>query len=267
MSESRFLAVTVVLLLVFAGASVAVGGGKPGQEDALALLKAGNQRFSTGTNLNPNIGPERLVQAGKVDQADYAYATVLACSDSRVPVSRIFDAGVMDIFTVRVAGNVCTPGVLGSLEYGVLHVRTPVLVVLGHSQCGAVTAALSQYQGHGHALERNIPTLLNLIMPAVKRVMARSPGLPRAQAVEAGVVQNVWQAVHDCLLYSPAIRQAVRDNMVLIKGAVYGVGTGEVRWLPQTGVDDQLSAVLNHLTPTRRGMAQVPAPAKPGAAE
>lgn len=96
---------------------------------------------------------------------------MITCSDSRVPVELVFDAGVMDIFVVRVAGNVCDTDEVGSIEYGLAHVNTPVLVVLGHTQCGAVTAVTHAVQGKGHALELNIPPLVDNIEPAVKRAM------------------------------------------------------------------------------------------------
>ena len=95
---------------------------------------------------------ERLIQAGKESQGDHAYATVITCSDSRVPVERVFDAGVMDIFVIRVAGNVCDVDEVGSIEYGLAHVHTPVLVVLGHTQCGAVTAVTKKVSRESNVL-------------------------------------------------------------------------------------------------------------------
>lgn len=87
-------------------------------------------------------------------------------------MERLFDAGIMDIFVIRVAGNVVDTDEAGSIEYGLSHVNTPVLVVLGHTQCDAVTAVTNMIQGHGHALERNIPPLVNNIEPAAKKAMA-----------------------------------------------------------------------------------------------
>jgi carbonic anhydrase len=126
-------------------------------EAALKALRQGNERFAAGEAVHPRTDAARLAQAGTESQGDHAYATVLACSDSRVPVERLFDAGVMDIFVVRVAGNVVQGDEAGSIEYGLAHVKTPVLVVLGHTQCGAVTAgrtrscAGTQYPRSGQA--------------------------------------------------------------------------------------------------------------------
>ena len=91
--------------------------GKPSADEALALLKAGNLRFARREPEHPHTDAERLALAAAEDQGNHAYATVLACSDSRVPVERIFDAGVMDLFVIRVAGNVCNADELGSIEY------------------------------------------------------------------------------------------------------------------------------------------------------
>ena len=113
---------------------------KPSPDQALQMLVEGNQRFYTGKPKYPHTGAARCRLAGAEDQAEHAIATVIACSDSRVPVELIFDAGVMDIFTIRVAGNVCDTDEIGSIEYGLAHVHTPVFVMLGHTQCGAVAA-------------------------------------------------------------------------------------------------------------------------------
>lgn len=214
---------------------------KPGPADALALLKAGNQRFCAADCQHPHAGPERLALACTMDQGDFAFATILACSDSRVPVEHIFDAGVMDIFTVRVAGNVATPGVLGSIEYGALHVKTPVVVILGHSQCGAVTACVDRACGIQHQLERNIPFLLGHTVNTAKKVLAANPKLSKADLVEASVEANVIYSIKELFLYSPAMRQAVESGQVMVVGAIYDVGTGQVRWLSPAQVEDQLA--------------------------
>ena len=151
--------------LLFCGMAIA----KPNVEEALDLLKKGNERFVSGTSIHPNTSSERLILAGKEDQGKYAYATVITCSDSRVPVELLFDTGVMDTFVIRVAGNVVDVDEAGSIEYGLAHVKTPVLVVLGHTQCGAVTAVTHAIHGTGHPLERNIPQLVDNIEPAVRR--------------------------------------------------------------------------------------------------
>lgn len=165
----RIAVCLAILAVCLTGAAIAAD--KPSPAKCLELLKSGNQRFVNGTSNHPHTNSGRIEQAGRENQGDHAYATVITCSDSRVPVERIFDAGVMDIFVIRVAGNVCDVDEVGSIEYGIAHVNTPVFVVLGHTQCGAVTAVTHAINGTGHVLERNIPPLVDNIQPAVMRAM------------------------------------------------------------------------------------------------
>ncbi|PLX72190.1 MAG: hypothetical protein C0614_14015 [Desulfuromonas sp.] len=166
---------------------------------------------------------------------------MITCSDSRVPVERIFDAGVMDLFVVRVAGNVVDTDEAGSIEYGLAHVKTPVLVVLGHTQCGAVTAVTNAVQGHGHELERNIPPLIDNIQPAVERAMGLYPGLQGRAIIPKGIEENVWQGIEDLFMVSPASRELVRSGRVKVVGAIYNVGTGQIEWLSEAKVGQILS--------------------------
>ena len=128
-------------------------------DEILQVLKDGNERFSAGKSAYLHCDPTRIGLAGISDQGNYAYATVLSCSDSRVPVELVFDAGVMDLFVVRVAGNVCDTDEIGSIEYGLAHVHTPVFVMLGHTQCGAVTAVATGAKVDGHLLELDVEIL------------------------------------------------------------------------------------------------------------
>jgi carbonic anhydrase len=212
-------------------------------EAALKALRQGNERFAAGEAVHPRTDAARLAQAGTESQGDHAYATVLACSDSRVPVERLFDAGVMDIFVVRVAGNVVQGDEAGSIEYGLAHVKTPVLVVLGHTQCGAVTAVTAALEGHGHALERNIPGLVKPVIPAVQQAMQEHPDVHGADLVPFGIENNVWQNIRNLFMLSPATRELVKSGKVAVVGAVYDVSTGRVEWLPAARVDEILAAV------------------------
>lgn len=216
---------------------------KPGPAEALQLLKEGNERFVSATTQNPRSDAERCALAGRSNQGDFAYATILSCSDSRVPVERVFDAGIMDLFVIRIAGNVADVDEAGSIEYGLAHVNTPVLVVLGHTQCGAVTAVTAEVEGHGHALERNIPPLVDNIAPAVRRAQAAHPGVEGKELVPFGIEENVWQSVEDLFMASPATRDLVKAGKVQIVGAIYDVGSGKVSWLPEAKVGEILAAV------------------------
>lgn len=216
---------------------------KPTADEAITILKEGNARFVSGMAKYPHVGAARLAQAGKESQADHAYATVISCSDSRVPIEFIFDAGIMDIFVVRVAGNVMDIDEAGSIEYGLAHVKTPVLVVLGHTQCGAVTAVTQVVQGRGHELERNIPPLVENIEPAVRRAMAAHMDISGDAIIPYAIEENVWQSVEDLFMMSPASRTLVKEGKVKVIGAMYDVGTGKVTWLPEAKTQEILKKV------------------------
>ena len=208
------------------------------------MLKEGNARFVSGKSTHPHLDAARLIQAGKENQGDHAYATVIACSDSRVPVELLFDAGIMDIFTIRVAGNVIDVDEGGSIEYGLAHVNTPVFVVLGHTQCGAVTAVTDEVLGHHHDLETNIPQLVDNIIPAVKRAMEQHPEQAKSHdIIPFAVEENVWQGVTDLFMRSAATRQLVNDGKVKVVGAIYDVSTGKIEWLPEEKVTKILAEV------------------------
>lgn len=216
---------------------------KPDPDAVLQMLKSGNERFFTGKATHPQADAARLALAGKEDQGKYAYATVIACSDSRVPVELIFDAGVMDIFVIRVAGNVCDTDEIGSIEYGLAHVNTPVLVVLGHTQCGAVTAVTRAIQGHGHKLERNIPPLVDNIIPAVMRAIEQHKDVRGEEIIPYAIEENVWQGVEDLFMKSPAMRNIVKEGKAKVVGAIYDVGTGKIEWLGPEKVDEIMKQV------------------------
>ncbi len=242
-----FSRLMVVLLVAFWSSGISysseTGTGKPAPDKVIEMLKAGNARFADGKATYPHTDAARLALAGSKNQGDYAYATVIACSDSRVPVELIFDAGVMDIFVIRVAGNVCDTDEVGSIEYGLAHVHTPVLVVLGHTQCGAVTAVTQAVQGHGHKLERNIPPLVENIMPAVHRAAKMHPELHGDAVIPYAIEENVWQGMEDLFRTSPATRNLVKAGTVKVVGAIYDVGTGKVSWLPAEKSDQILKKV------------------------
>jgi len=221
-------------------------GSKPSPDETIALLQAGNARFVAGTSEHPHTDAARIAQAGRENQGDHAYATVITCSDSRVPVERVFDAGVMDLFIIRVAGNVCDTDEVGSIEYGLAHVNTPVLVVLGHTQCGAVTAVTHAVHGKGHALERNIPPLVDNIQPAVERAIAQHHDKHGDTVIPYAIEENVWQGIEDLFMASPSTRQLVESGKAKVVGAVYDVGTGRVKWLPEYKTAQILAQVGNN---------------------
>src|SRR5580765_6936212 len=137
-------------------------------DEALARLVAGNERFVRGEARFPTVRKEILAELAKGQRP---YATVLGCSDSRVPPELIFDAGFGELFIVRVAGNVISPEVMGTLQYAGLHLRTPLFVVLGHEGCGAVGAALAAMR-KGAQAPVHIALLLDAILPGLRDLPA-----------------------------------------------------------------------------------------------
>jgi carbonic anhydrase len=122
-------------------------------------------------------------------------------------------------------------------------VKTPVLVILGHTRCGAVTAVSQAVAGHGHKLERNIPPLVDNIIPAVKRAMELHKDVHGEAIVPLAIEENVWQAVEDLFMKSPAVRSLVKAGKVKVIGAIYDLGTGKVDWLPQSKIGETLQRV------------------------
>lgn len=212
-------------------------------DQALAKLKEGNERFAGGKSMHPHTDAARLAQAGSEDQGKHAFATIISCSDSRVPVERLFDTGIMDTFIIRVAGNVVDTDEAGSIEYGLAHVNTPLFVVLGHTQCGAVKAVTAAVKGHGHPLEINIPPLVDNIGPAVERAIAQNPKAEEKDVVPAAIVENVWQSVHDLFVKSAKVREMAKEGKVKVVGAIYDVSNGKVEWLPEDKVGTILAEV------------------------
>lgn len=227
-----------ILLLVLFVFSITIYAGdhkyeKPSPDKVIEMLKEGNQRFVDGSSTFPHIDKERRMLAANEDQGKYAYATILSCSDSRVPAEIIFDAGIMDLFVIRVAGNVSDTDEVGTIEYGLGHVYTPVLVVLGHSGCGAVKAVNAVVHGEKLKLEANIPPLVDNIVPAIEKTMEMHSDLSQEELMPYAVEQNVWQSVEDLFMKSAATRDWVEEGKVKVVGGIYDIGTGEVKWLDE----------------------------------
>lgn len=245
----------------------AAAGGNPGgmasggrdartdlAEQALRMLQEGNQRFVSGRPVHPNADVFRIRDTGEHGQ--HPFATIVTCADSRVAVERLFDRGVGDLFVVRVAGNVSDPNQNGSVEYACEHLGTRLVVVMGHTRCGAVKAAVEG--GHGDP-GSNIGSLLDNIAPAVQSVRAAYPDLTGDELVDAAVRENVWRSVEDLLRGTPSLRGRVESGEVRVVGAVYDVASGAVEWMGQHPAQSGLLKAVAASTP--------PAPAQPAAAQ
>jgi carbonic anhydrase len=196
--------------------------------EAMARLIEGNRRFLRGEARTAAFRRESLAELAK---AQRPYATILGCSDSRVPPEWIFDAGLGELFVVRVAGNVFSPEVAGSLQYAGSHLQTPLFVVLGHEGCGAIHAALAT-KHEGEQFRSRVQLLLASIVPGLPdRDVHLSPEEQLSRAVEGNVRWTVRQITD-----SPEGQARAAEGRMKIAGAVYQIDTGLVRFLPP---DDQ----------------------------
>jgi len=192
-------------------------------DEALARLIDGNKRFVRGEARFPTIQKEILAELAKGQRP---YATVLGCSDSRVPPELIFDAGFGELFIIRVAGNVISPEVIGTLQYAGVHLRTPLFVVLGHEGCGAVSAALAARTGRREPTR--IALLLDNILPGLRDLPQElAPDEEARAAVEANVRWSMRQ-----LLDTPEAKARAAEGTMKLVGAVYELDSGRVRFLP-----------------------------------
>ncbi|MEO8270184.1 MAG: carbonic anhydrase, partial [Aureliella sp.] len=206
-------------------------------EQVLDVLQAGNQRFSTGTRINRDLG--RQVYATSAGQNPFA--AVLSCIDSRVPTELVFDLGVGDIFSVRVAGNVIGTKSLGSLEYATGVAGVKLVVVLGHTRCGAVTSAVRLVAAGESAQTttgcQHLQAIVDEIAPSVNE---RSPNLLKTVSneefeweVDQVAARNVLRTASEVLRRSDVIRTGGDQGRVKVVGALYDVKTGCVNFLDQ----------------------------------
>jgi carbonic anhydrase len=186
------------------------------------LIK-GNQRFAAG---KAKHGHQSAKYRQELAGGQHPVATVVGCSDSRVPVELVFDQGFGDLFVVRVAGNVIDTNAMGSVEYAVHHLHTPLIVVVGHEGCGAVTSALMSAEDRSQEAKA-IQDLLNQIEPAVKDL---DPKLAPSDRLHQGVEANVRQSVQQ-LQASADLMQPHEGDAPMVVGAVYDLTTGKVRFL------------------------------------
>ncbi|MCA1959226.1 MAG: carbonic anhydrase [Desulfomonile sp.] len=216
--------------------------------DSLAMLKEGNARFVSGRIDGRNRDRARRLETCEHGQSPAAI--LVSCSDSRVPPEIIFDTGIGDLFIIRVAGNICGPSEMGSIEYAVEHLRVPLLVVKGHSKCGAIRAVVKQ-----EPVTRHFNSIAQRIMPAVKKVIDTKPSLSGDELVEECSKENVWQQIENLLLESSTVRNAVTYSYLEVIGAYYDLERGDVNWM---GKHPNEYLLLNALADFKRETATSP---------
>lgn len=189
-------------------------------EEALKKLKEGNKRFVSGNYSERNIGPERRKEL--FENGQKPYAIIVTCSDSRVAPEHIFDAGLGDLFVIRVAGNVINDFVLGSVEYAAEHLGVQLVVILGHEKCGAVAAAVEGGEAPGF-----IGSIVSKIVKSVQKAMDDSEC---ADGIcEAAADHNIKEAVEEAQ-ESDLIDHLIEEGKLTVVGAKYNLCSGEVVW-------------------------------------
>ncbi len=191
---------------------------------ALDRLREGNARFASGRL----TGDELISAARRRDVAggQEPFAIILGCSDSRVPAELVFDQGVGDLFVIRVAGNIVAPSQVGSVEFAAEQFGTRLVVVLGHSNCGAVTATLNELRQPGEQRSPNLASIVDRVRPAVESLLEGGDPVDDAM-VERGVRANI-RASADHLRHGSAVLERLSDDGLLVVGAEYHLETGKV---------------------------------------
>ena len=193
----------------------------PSAAAVLRELQAGNDHHVAKRYQHPH---QTTARQRELASTQHPHAVVLSCADSRVAPEIILDQGLGDLFDVRVAGNVASDTELASIEYAAVHLHTPLLVVMGHQKCGAVTAAAESGEAEGH-----LPSLLALIRPAVERATAQ-PG----DLIDNAVRINVENVVRQVRGSQPVLAALVDRGGLRVVGAVYSLDSGKVAWLPDS---------------------------------
>ena len=223
MKRLSVAALAVAVVLAAFAAAVASGGPGISADEALVKLKQGNTRFVSGALEHPNQNAARRQDTGTNGQ--HPFAVVLTCADSRVPPEVLFDQGLGDLFAVRVAGNVAATDEIGSIEYAVEHLGSPLVVVLGHTSCGAIKGACDDVK------MGNLTTLLEKFKPAV--AAASTPGEHNSHNhafVDDVTELNVKQVVQKIRDQSPILKAMEDEGKIRIVGALYNTSNGKVSW-------------------------------------
>src|SRR5450631_2212583 len=194
--------------------------------EALALLREGNHRFVSEVSSRDTF--ESRARRLELAAGQEPFAAILGCSDSRVPVEIVFDQGLGDLFVIRVAGNIVAPSLVGSVEFAAEQFGTRLVVVLGHSNCGAIGATLEQLQRPKENQSHNLHSIVDLIRPSVEGLLATELKHDRDELVHQAVRANIRASVNHLRHGSEIIEQLIRNNGLLVVGAEYSLETGIV---------------------------------------
>jgi carbonic anhydrase len=194
-------------------------------ELAIRRLLAGNRRFVAGESRHPGQDLQRVAE---VSSGQHPFAICLGCADSRVPTEILFDEGIGDLFSLRVAGNIVDESVLGSVEYAVEHLHVPLLLVLGHGRCGAVAATMAACRT-GEIPDSYLGSLVEAILPAVEPVLsALDPATSEDVVVRQCAIANVEWVLGQARSRSHVVAELEAEGALILAGGFYDINTAEV---------------------------------------
>ncbi len=195
-------------------------------DKALKLLKEGNKRYIEGTADGAEITIKTRRQG--IEDGQNPFAIVLGCSDSRVPAELVFNRGLGDLFVIRVAGNIVAPSQIGSVEFACQHFGTQLVVVLGHSHCGAINATVEALIDDPDDLSPNVASIVDRVTPAVHPIVVQNPNASKDELVHKAMRANVEQSVKGLQMRSRILRNMIKKNQIKIIGAEYSIESGVV---------------------------------------
>jgi len=193
---------------------------------ALARLYEGNRRFVA--DRSAQSGLSNTARRVELVDGQEPFAIVLGCSDSRVPAELVFDQGFGDLFVIRVAGNIVAPSQVGSVEFAASRFGTPLVVVMGHSQCGAITATLEELQGRAATSSRNLRSIVDRVRPSIEPLLADGIVRDHRALVREAVRANVCASVDHLRHGSELLEKLIREDGLMVVGAEYSLETGVV---------------------------------------
>jgi carbonic anhydrase len=204
----------------------------PAQE-ALELLKDGNRDFVSGTRREETVLTHS--QRAELARDHHPFAIILGCSDARVPAEIVFNQGLGDLFVIRVAGNIVAPSQIGSIEFAAARFDTRLVVVLGHSQCGAIEATLEQLRQPAERQSRNLHSIVDRVRPSVEPLLHTELRSDPAALMRRAVRSNVMASVHQLRHGSEVLEELIQNEGLLVVGAEYSLESGIVEFLEGAG--------------------------------
>ncbi len=195
-------------------------------QSALNKLKQGNDQYVAAINTQSALSID--VNLPDVSQTQRPFAIVLGCSDSRVPAEMVFNCSSGDLFVVRVAGNVAAPSQIGSIEFACQHFGSQLIVVMGHTHCGAVKATVSALTSPPEAISPNLASIVECISPAVAPLVNESQAEANGELINKAMQANINHAVDNLSAQSSILKQLIDDGQLTIVGADYDLETGKV---------------------------------------